>query len=294
MEHQRETFYQDNKSISLYPGIDLSYVEIVSDFFPLRHEPSGNILQISYCRSGQIAWEIKDGESLCLNPGDFSVCLSDVCADASVHLPAGQYRGLAISVDLQKAAAQPPELIAGTGLFDGPLREKFSGGDTIIFPAGDPQTESIFSAFYGQPEPLRLCYQRLKTLELLLCLAQAELPSRNRLTEFRAEQIETVRMIHDRLLEHLEDRITIEELSRRYLIDTTTLKAAFKEVYGTSLAAHIKTHRMERAARLLRETGDSVAEIAAQVGYESQSRFTAAFKEVFQVLPTVYRRLHGK
>ena len=47
---------------------------------------------------------------------------------------------------------------------------------------------------------------------------------------------------------------------------------------------------LQRAAALLRETDLSVAEIAGQVGYESQSKFTAAFKEQFGQLPKEYRR----
>ena len=105
-----------------------------------------------------------------------------------------------------------------------------------------------------------------------------------------AEQVKIIREIHDHLTEHMEQRVTIEELSHRYLINPTTLKTVFKEVYGNSLAAHMKEHRMERAAALLRETDMSVAEIAGQVGYESQSKFTAAFKEQFGQLPTAYRR----
>ena len=46
----------------------------------------------------------------------------------------------------------------------------------------------------------------------------------------------------------------------------------------------------ERAAELLRETDMSVAEIAAAVGYESQGKFTAAFKNQFAALPTAYRK----
>lgn len=52
----------------------------------------------------------------------------------------------------------------------------------------------------------------------------------------------------------------------------------FKAVYGKSLAAHIKEHRMELASELLRETGLSIAEIAERVGYENQSKFSAEFK----------------
>ena len=105
-----------------------------------------------------------------------------------------------------------------------------------------------------------------------------------------AEQVKIIREIHDHLTEHMEQRVTIEELAHRYLINPTTLKTVFKEVYGSSLAAHMKEHRMERAAALLRETDLSVAEIAGQVGYESQSKFTAAFKEQFGQLPKEYRR----
>ena len=105
-----------------------------------------------------------------------------------------------------------------------------------------------------------------------------------------AEQVKIIREIHDHLTEHMEQRVTIEELAHRYLINPTTLKTVFKEVYGNSLAAHMKEHRMEKAAALLRETDMSVAEIAGQVGYESQSKFTAAFKEQFGQLPTAYRR----
>lgn len=105
-----------------------------------------------------------------------------------------------------------------------------------------------------------------------------------------AEQVKIIREIHDHLTEHMEQRVTIEELAHRYLINPTTLKTVFKQVYGNSLAAHMKEHRMEKAASLLRETELSVAEIAGQVGYESQSKFTAAFKEQFGQLPKEYRR----
>lgn len=52
----------------------------------------------------------------------------------------------------------------------------------------------------------------------------------------------------------------------------------------------MKQHRMAEAARLLRETDLPVAEIAGRVGYDSQSRFTAAFKSVCESLPREYRK----
>ena len=106
-----------------------------------------------------------------------------------------------------------------------------------------------------------------------------------------AEQVRLIREIHDYLLSHMDQRITIEGLCHLYPINPTTLKEVFKDVYGTSIAAHLKEHRMEKAARLLRETDASVAEVARRVGYESQSKFTAAFKDQYGCLPTMYRKM---
>ena len=39
---------------------------------------------------------------------------------------------------------------------------------------------------------------------------------------------------------------------------------------------------------MLRETDMSVAEVALAVGYDSQSKFSTAFKAFFQVLPREY------
>ena len=107
---------------------------------------------------------------------------------------------------------------------------------------------------------------------------------------FSVEQVETARRMHDELLAHPEERITIEELAHKYLMNPTTLKDVFKAVYGESIASHMKEHRMEYAARLLRTTTDSLAEIAEKVGYESQSKLTAAFKSAYGVLPSEYRK----
>ena len=108
----------------------------------------------------------------------------------------------------------------------------------------------------------------------------------------RQEQV--LRSVHDYLVENLHRRITIEALARQFLMNTTTLKDGFKELYGTSIAAHIKEHRMEKAAQLLAEGENPVAEIARQVGYTSQSKFSAGFSQHYGVTPLEYRRKNRK
>lgn len=117
-----------------------------------------------------------------------------------------------------------------------------------------------------------------------------EIACPERTVDFQASQESIIRHVHDELTANLSERVTIEALSRKYLMNATTLKRVFKQVYGETIAAHIKKHRMEAAATRLRTTQDDVAAIAQAVGYESQSRFTAAFKETYGELPSEYRR----
>ena len=285
-----KTSKNTGKHILLYDGIELSYVDVSANTSSHRHEAMGHIMQINYCHAGQIVWNTGHGGNVFLNPGDFSIHTLDICTDSTLVFPTGQYQGFMISVDLQKVSVHPPELLAGTKTFNSLLYEKFCKTGEIVFFSGNERSESIFSGFYGQPKELELPYQRIKALELFLYLAQIEMTGKNYLAKYSSEQLEIVRKIHNMFLQNMEQRITIEELSRQYLINPTTLKAAFKAVYGTSLAAHMKKHRMEQAAKLLRETSMSVAEVAAAVGYESQSKFATAFKNQFSVLPNAYRR----
>ena len=292
IQKNAESFYPEiaDSIIPLYPGIEICYLTFSSDSFSVQHKAMPHIMQINYCNAGQIVWEMKNGNRIYLNPGDFSVHTMKVCTDSVLTFPNNMYQGLSIYIDLSKASETPPDLLKNSNIFETVLLKKFCQDDSPAFLAGNEQTENIFSAFYDQPEMLKLPYQKIKVLELLLYLSKIEFISQNKLAEYQFELTETIRKIHDQLLQHMEQRITIEELSRQYLINPTTLKNVFKSVYGTSIAAHIKEHRMRQAARMLIESNLNIAEIAQAVGYDSQSKFTAAFKTYFKILPKEYRK----
>ncbi len=277
-------------SYDIYDGITLAFISLQSEDFSFHHPALGHILEINYCKSGRIGWQMENGNSLYLGPSDFSLHTMDSCADSRISLPGGGYEGLTIFLTLPELSENLSELLAGTGMTGELLSDKFCKDGTFTSFAGNAQTESIFSAFFNLPESLRFPYWKLKTIELLLYLFRLETDSSRCLTEYQAEQIKIIRSIHEQLVENLNQRFTIESLSRQYLMNPTTLKKVFKAVYGTSLAAHIKIHRMEQAAKLLLTTQSDIIQIAQSVGYESQSKFTAAFKDYFHMLPTEYRK----
>ena len=133
---------------------------------------------------------------------------------------------------------------------------------------------------------------KLKVQELLLFLDMLDLENTKRLNQYVSGQVETIKEIHSLMTSDLKRHYTIEELSKQYLMNTTTLKSVFKAVYGMPIASYMKEYRMKLASNMLLQEDKSISEIAAAVGYKSQSKFTSAFRDIFQILPTAYQKLY--
>ena len=58
------------------------------------------------------------------------------------------------------------------------------------------------------------------------------------------EQAECVQQVHQYLVEHLDSRVTQAELAQRYHISLTSLKGAFKQVYGLPINTYLRRCRM--------------------------------------------------
>lgn len=271
----------------LYPGITLSWLQAQAEEAPKLDQPGEGIV-LHYCQSGRIGWKLP--ASVYLGPGEFLLTDSQTLGEAAISLPNRDYTGLLLSIAPAALGENAPEPLSGSGITGEALLTSYSlGGKPVPFSA-EPALRQVFESLSVGLEAYRLVFWRIKVLELLVLLAAGEGCREKRLTEYPAEQVEIIRQIHDRLIGNLEQRCSIEELSRQYLMNPTTLKQMFKTVYGTSIAAHIREHRMEAAARLLAQTDMSIADVARQVGYDSQSRFSAAFKAYYRMLPKEYRR----
>ncbi len=279
---------------NLFPGVVLTHRLYRADRCRFPHAPPVSVLQISHCRLGQAVWEMRGGDRLSLGPGDLALHMSDACADSVMNFPLGCYEGIAVTVDLETLEREPPEILREAGVGGRQLSQKFcpAGGCAVM--TASPRIDHIFSELYVLPPHLRLPYLKVKAQELLLFLSMPEPEQETEPDRCLSQQDRIIQAIHKQLTEHLDRRFTIEELSRQHLINTSSLKAAFKSVYGAPVAAYMKEYRIRTAARLLRETGSSVAEIAAQVGYENQSKFASAFKDFFHQTPTLYRKQHQK
>ncbi|MGZ7094743.1 MAG: helix-turn-helix domain-containing protein, partial [Candidatus Angelobacter sp.] len=83
---------------------------------------------------------------------------------------------------------------------------------------------------------------------------------------------------------------TIPELARRVGLSRTRFAERFRHFLGEPPMAYLARWRVKLGAEILHSTEDSVAEVAATVGYGSEAAFNRAFKREFDCPPAQFRR----
>jgi AraC-like DNA-binding protein len=86
------------------------------------------------------------------------------------------------------------------------------------------------------------------------------------------------------------DPWTIQDLAREAGLSRSVLAERFRHFLGESPMAYLTRWRLQLSARALTSSDLAVAQIAADVGYESEAAFNRAFKREHGVPPARYRR----
>jgi AraC-like DNA-binding protein len=82
---------------------------------------------------------------------------------------------------------------------------------------------------------------------------------------------------------------TVAALGKEAGISRSALAERFAAMVGESPMRYLANWRMQIAKRLLREGGQCIAEVAAQVGYESEAAFNRAFRRLVGKPPAAWR-----
>ena len=85
---------------------------------------------------------------------------------------------------------------------------------------------------------------------------------------------------------------TIAELAKEVGLSRSSLVERFTKYLSEPPMAYLIRWRLKLAARALASTSRGVAEIAEDVGYESEAAFNRAFKREFGLPPARYRNEH--
>jgi AraC-like DNA-binding protein len=83
---------------------------------------------------------------------------------------------------------------------------------------------------------------------------------------------------------------SVDKLAERAGMSRSPFSSRFTEVVGEPPHAYVARVRMHRASRLLRESDRTLADVAARVGYDSESSFSRVFRKRFGASPGAFRR----
>jgi len=85
-------------------------------------------------------------------------------------------------------------------------------------------------------------------------------------------------------------RWTLDALAREVGLSRSTFAERFATLTGVPAMQYLSSWRLQVATQYLERHGNSVAQVAALVGYESEAAFNRAFKKRVGVLPASWRR----
>jgi AraC-like DNA-binding protein len=248
------------------------------------------MLCINHCREGRIQWDLKDDAYLYLKAGDIKI---DKKSDQKglFEFPLKHYHGITIAFVLDEAPNSLSKLLDGFSVKLEDIIDKFCKKEESYVIRAGTSIEHIFSELYNVPSKIKMQYFQIKILELLLYLSALDISeNKEKRPYFYKSQVEKVKAIEKFITEDLETHYTLKQLSIKFNISLTSMKTCFKGVYGNSIYAYMRIYRMNQAAILLRQSSKSVAFIAGNVGYESPSKFSDAFKSVMGKSPLEYRK----
>jgi AraC-like DNA-binding protein len=99
---------------------------------------------------------------------------------------------------------------------------------------------------------------------------------------------ERVQKVLALLKENMAHSLSLEEIGRLVGCSPFHLSRIFAQEQGQTMTACLRQLRLERAAELLRSGQCNVTEAALEVGYNSLSHFTVAFRAAFGCCPGLY------
>lgn len=97
-------------------------------------------------------------------------------------------------------------------------------------------------------------------------------------------------MIVDYIRENYRENLTLQVLAEKFSMSESYISSLIKKKTNKNFGEHLMEARIREAQRLLRETNDSIEEIAVQVGYPDYFYFSKVYKRATGISPAAYRR----
>ena len=273
---------------SIFPGIDLIFMDFnCSDIFDEPNEMR-NVLEIRHYQEGRVEFEFEGDKVFHLQQDEF-------CVNGMLNMPArysfpfDYCSGLSLVLDKNSMTEVTRSQLALYQIDISVLEEDLDTAHQWYICKTPPSMCHVFEELYAAKEHETSQYFRIKVLELLYHATKLRKEDRVAATYYAREHIEIVKRVRKAMLKDLSRSTPLEQFLRGEAISTVTFQTIFKQIYGRSPYAYLKHYRMNSAAVQLRESNESINQIALSLGYSNASKFARAFRDVFGVLPKDYR-----
>jgi len=107
----------------------------------------------------------------------------------------------------------------------------------------------------------------------------------------QASEMASIRELQIWIAEHLEARLTVEELAERMSMSVRNFERVFTREVGTTPSQYVLQMRVEAARRLLERSNAGLKRVASTVGFGSADVMRRAFVRLLGVTPRRYRDL---
>lgn len=87
-----------------------------------------------------------------------------------------------------------------------------------------------------------------------------------------------------------DDALTLRALSQEFGYSEFYFSRRFREISGMQFRDYLRQRKLAFALKQIRDTSDSVLDIALDYGFSSNEAFTRAFKEAYGITPSEYRQ----
>ncbi len=106
---------------------------------------------------------------------------------------------------------------------------------------------------------------------------------------FAGKMTEEINAVLAWIHQHYEDRIVMEDVTREFHTNKTTLNQRFKEVMGVTVIEYIQNFKIQMVCSMLRKTYLPIREIMERAGFKDNAHFIRSFRKYAGCTPTEYR-----
>ena len=78
---------------------------------------------------------------------------------------------------------------------------------------------------------------------------------------------------------------SMQQLTRKFCINSFKLKHGFKQLFSNSVMKYVDAHKMNYARTMLQQGRVNVTDMADELGYKHYNNFSTAFKKRFGYSP---------